>query len=66
MGLYTGTVKGLSRAPYRVQVLSHLLRIGADDRLSEKEEAKIERVQRFLDAAECAREIALERQRRQN
>jgi hypothetical protein len=57
MGLHTGTVKGMSRAPYRTQVLIHLVRLGADDRLSAKEAAKIERVQRFLDAADCAFEI---------
>jgi len=57
MGLYTKTVKGLHRAPYRDQVLVHLLRLGADDRLSPAEEAKILRVQKFLSAYECAQEI---------
>jgi hypothetical protein len=57
VSLYTGTVKGLGRAPYRTQVLVNLLRLGADDRLSAKEEAKVERVKRFLDASDCAFEI---------
>jgi hypothetical protein len=57
MGLHTGTVKNLSRAPYRTQVLVHLLRLGTDDHLSPKEETKVERVSRFLDAADCAHEI---------
>jgi hypothetical protein len=57
MGLYTGSVKGLNRAPYRDQVLVHLLRRGLGDRLSATEEAKINRVQRFLSAAQCADEI---------
>ena len=57
MGLHTGTVKGMSRAPYRTQVLIHLIRLMTDDHLSPGEEAKIERVKRFLDAADCAFEI---------
>ena len=61
MSLYTGTVKGLSRAPYRTQVLVELMHLGTDDRLSAKEEAKIKRVQRFLLAADCAHEIERER-----
>lgn len=58
MGLYTGTVKGLHRAPYKTQVLCHMIDFGVDQELSPKEEAKIERVQRFLPARDCAREIA--------
>jgi len=57
MGLYTQTVKGIHRAPYRDQVLIELIRRGAGDRLSPIEEAKIERVQRFLPAHQCADEI---------
>jgi hypothetical protein len=57
MGLYTGTVKNLRRAPYRTQVLAHLLNLGWSEEVSEKEEQKIERVKRFLSAYECAREI---------
>lgn len=58
MGLYTGTVKNLSRAPYRTQVLVHFIDLGLAQELSEKEEAKIRRVQRFLPARDCAREIS--------
>jgi hypothetical protein len=61
MGLYTGTVKNLSRAPYRDQVLIHLINLGLAMELSATEEAKIVRVQRFLHAADCAREIATSR-----
>jgi hypothetical protein len=57
MGLYTGTIKNLHRAPYREQVLSHLAGWGCGDALSETEEQKIKRVSRFLAAADCAREI---------
>jgi len=58
MGLYTGTVKNLSRAPYRTQVLIHFIDLGLSQELSPQEEAKIARVQRFLGAQDCAREIA--------
>lgn len=58
MGLYTGTVKNLHRAPYRDQVLSHLIRAGEGENLSPVEDEKVERVKRFLDAHQCAREIA--------
>jgi hypothetical protein len=63
MGLYTGTVKGMSRAPYRTQVLIHMMNAGLDDRLSATEEAKITRVQRFLSAYDCAKEIEAARER---
>jgi hypothetical protein len=63
MGLYTGTIKNLHRAPYREQVLSHLVGWGCGDTLSDADERKIERVQRFLHAADCAREIRDERDR---
>jgi hypothetical protein len=62
MGLYTGTVKGLSRAPYRDQVLVHLMNAGCDIELSEAEQAKIARVSRFLAAYDCAQEIRLARE----
>jgi hypothetical protein len=61
MSLYTQTVKGLHRAPYRDQVLVHLTRNGDSTVLSEKEEAKIARVQRFLPAEHCAQEIVASR-----
>lgn len=62
MGLYTGTVKGISRAPYRDQVMMELIGRGhGTDKLTEKEEAKIERVKRFLWPEDCAREIVKER-----
>jgi hypothetical protein len=63
MGLYTGTVKGLHLAPYRDQVLVHLIGWSLGDKLSEAEEAKIARVQRFLDAYQCAEEIRSARER---
>lgn len=58
MGLYTGTVKGLSRAPYRAQVEVHLLNLDSGDALSPDEITKIERVKRFLDPRQCAQEIS--------
>jgi hypothetical protein len=61
MGLYTGVVKGLSRAPYRVQVLTHLIGFVEERDLTADEEAKIERVARFLSAQDCAREIIRKR-----
>lgn len=57
MGLYTQTVTNLHRAPYREQVLVHLIRMGCGDKLTEAEEAKIRRVSKFLPAQDCAREI---------
>lgn len=63
MGLYTQTVKGLHRAPYRDQVLVHLIQRGERDQLSGAEEAKVARVARFLTAGQCADEIAADRQR---
>lgn len=63
MGLYTGTVRGLWRAPYRTQVEVHLMNLGADIKMTDREAAKIERVRRFMHAADCAREIADERER---
>lgn len=54
---YTGTVRNIHRAPYRTQVLVHLMRRGWDDSLSEAEEKKIERVKRFLSPHDCASEI---------
>jgi hypothetical protein len=62
MGLHTGTIKGLRRAPYRTQVLIHLIGFGLGEELTPKEEAKIERVARFLDAYECAKEIEAARE----
>jgi hypothetical protein len=62
MGLYTGTVRGLHRAPYRDQVIVHLINKGCAIELSVAEEAKIVRVARFLDAYRCAEEIAFARQ----
>lgn len=61
MGLYTQTVKGISRAPYRSQVLFYMLRECMDDRLSDAEEAKIKRVARFLHPYDCAKEIEASR-----
>jgi hypothetical protein len=62
MGLYTQTVKGLHRAPYRDQVISHLIRMGeGTTQLSPTEEAKIQRVRRFLAASDCAQEIVAAR-----
>lgn len=55
---YTGAIKGISRAPYRDQVLVHLIGMGNGDKLSEQEEAKVARVARFLPAQDCAREIS--------
>jgi hypothetical protein len=49
--------KGWRRAPYRDQVLMALMGLGCSDTLTDKEEAKIVRVARFLDARECAEEI---------
>lgn len=63
MGLYTGTVKGLHRAPYREQVLIHLMGKSLAIELSDGEEAKIARVARFLSAGQCADEIADDRER---
>ena len=59
--IHTRTVKGLSRAPYRSQVLVHMIDMGYSSpncELTEQEEAKIARVQRFLSAFDCAREIS--------
>ncbi len=61
----TTIVRGLSRAPYRDQVLVHLIGRGMGDQLSEAEEAKIRRVARFLPAIHCAREIEDARERDQ-
>jgi hypothetical protein len=61
MGLHTGTVRNLNRAPYRAQVEVRLIQMGADNRLSPAEEAKLLRVQRFLPAPDCAREIVAAR-----
>ncbi len=64
MGLYTGTVKGLSRAPYRDQVQVHLINLGAGNiNFSPEEEAKLARVQRFLHPGDCAREIVQKREK---
>lgn len=61
MGLHTGTIKGRRRAPYRDQVLLHMLdmQFGPEygQPLTDTEEAKITRVERFLPAKDCAREI---------
>jgi hypothetical protein len=65
MSLYTQTVKGIHRAPYRDQVLVELIRRGAGERLSPTEEAKVERVQRFLPAYQCADEIEAARNKSQ-
>ena len=54
--------KGSSRASFRDQVLMHLIGWGCGDALSASEEAKIARVQRFLPAADCAREIREKRE----
>jgi hypothetical protein len=64
MTIHTQTVRGLHRAPYRDQVLVHMIKLGLDDRLSADEEAKITRVARFLPAAQCASEIEEQRGRR--
>lgn len=59
MGLHTGTVRGLHRAPYRAQVLTHLLDYAVYEKhLTADDEVKIARVQRFLHASNCAAEIA--------
>ncbi len=65
MGLYTQTVKGLHRAPYRDQVQVHLIRLaGGSIDFSPEEEAKISRVHRFLNPGDCAREIVQQREGR--
>lgn len=62
MGLYTGTVRNLRHAPYRDQVLVHLISLGTGSLdLTDAEEAKIRRVRRFLHAEDCAREIVAAR-----
>jgi hypothetical protein len=63
MGLYAQTVRGLRRAPYRDQVLVHLIRAGESERLSGGEEAKVLRVKHFLSSQQCADEIVAERRR---
>jgi len=63
MSIYNQGVRGLNRAPYRDQVIIHLLRRHASDRLSAAEEAKIARVQRFLPAVDCAYEIETAREK---
>jgi hypothetical protein len=63
MGLYTQTVRGMHKAPYRDQVLIHLIRLSLDTNLSPQEEAKISRVQRFLPASDCAQEIWIARRK---
>lgn len=63
MGLYTQTVKGIHRAPYRDQVIIELLRRSLDMSLSPAEEAKIERVRRFLPAYDCVNEIEAAREK---
>jgi hypothetical protein len=65
MGLYTGTVKGLRRAPYKTQVEVHLINLGLELELSENEILKVQRVHRFLHPYDCALEIKSERERGQ-
>jgi hypothetical protein len=57
--IHTRAVKGLSRAPYRSQVEVHMIDMGFFTGVfTAQEEAKIARVQRFLSAYDCAREIS--------
>lgn len=58
---YTGAVRGLSRAPYRDQVIAHMINRSISIELSASEEVKIARCSRFLPASQCADEIAAAR-----
>ncbi len=59
--IHTRVVRGLSRAPYRDQVAVHMIDMGystSNAGFTAAEDVKIARVQRFLSAFECAREIS--------